>query len=113
MPLWWLVGAVSWALAQDANAASAPRPAKLGLCVACHGQDGMAVTADAPHLAGQRERYLASALAAYRAGTRRHAAMQAVAGTLSQRDVAAFARWYSSQPAAPRGREDKSGDRAP
>ncbi len=93
MPLSLLLGAVLLT-------ASPPpaRPAKLGLCVACHGENGIAVTPDAPHLAAQREAYLVAALTAYRSGTRRHAAMQAVAGALGPRDIADTARWYATQP---------------
>lgn len=92
MPLSLLLGAVLLT-------ASPPpaRPAKLGLCVSCHGENGVAVTPDAPHLAAQRESYLITALTAYRRGERRHAAMQAVAGTLSARDIAESARWYAAQ----------------
>ncbi len=96
MPLSLLLGAVLLAASPPPT-----RPAKLGLCVACHGEDGVAVTPDAPHLAGQREAYLVSALTGYRSGSRRHAAMQAVAGTLSARDIADSARWYASQRARP------------
>jgi len=95
MPLSLLLGI---ALTNAALPATPARPAKLGLCVACHGERGLAQTEDAPHLAAQRETYLASSLTAYRTGTRRHAAMQAVAGTLSARDIDEFARWYAAQP---------------
>ncbi len=97
-------------------AASSPgpaRPAKLGLCVACHGENGVAITADAPHLAAQRESYLAAALVAYRSGTRRHPAMQAVAGSLNARDIAETARWYAAQRAPqPRPLPAKIGPKA-
>ena len=85
----------------QAPAPAAVRPAKLGLCVACHGANGMATTQDAPHLAGQREPYLVAAMQAYRIGDRKHAAMQAVAGTLSAQDIAQQSRWYAGQRAGP------------
>ncbi|MEO6065231.1 MAG: c-type cytochrome [Lysobacterales bacterium] len=93
MPFPLLLGAVLLA----ASPTMTVRPAKLGLCVACHGENGVAVTPDAPHLAAQRESYLVAALTAYRSGARKHAAMQAVAGTLSPRDIADCARWYAAQ----------------
>jgi cytochrome c553 len=74
-------------------------PRKLGQCVACHGSDGRGRIAGTPHLAGQDEAYLASALAAYRSGTRRAAIMNSIANTLQARDIAALARWYARQPA--------------
>lgn len=80
-----------------AHAAEPPRPAKLGQCVACHGQDGRSRLAGVPHLAGQDEKYLVAALVAYRTGARRVAPMNSVANTLQPRDIAALARWFSRQ----------------
>ena len=74
-----------------------PAPAKLGLCVACHGQDGRGRTPETPHIGGQNLAYLRVALAAYRDGTRSHAAMNAVSGTLKVVDIDALARWYGQQ----------------
>ena len=90
------------AFAPPAAAATAPtaRPAKLGLCAACHGEDGRSRTPGTPHLAGQDELYLRTALAAYRSGARSAAPMNAVAGSLQARDIAALARWYATRPRA-------------
>ena len=91
------------ALASSAAAATTapvPRPAKLGLCAACHGEDGRARTPGTPHLAGQDEAYLRAALGAYRSGARSAAPMNAVAGSLQARDIEALARWYASRPRA-------------
>ena len=80
--------------------AQAPaKPAKLGQCVACHGENGRSRVPGTPHLAGQDETYLGAAMAAYRTGTRRAAPMNSIANTLQPRDVAALARWYARQPA--------------
>ena len=80
--------------------AQAPaKPAKLGQCVACHGESGRSRIPGMPHLAGQDETYLVAALAAYRSGTRRAAPMNSIANTLQPRDAAALARWYARQPA--------------
>lgn len=82
--------------------AKAPaRPAKLGQCVACHGEDGRSRVLGTPHLAGQDESYLARALAAYRAGSRNAAPMNSIAGTLNPSDIAALAAWYAGQPGFP------------
>ncbi len=80
-----------------APAADATRPAKLGLCMACHGEDGRGRTPDAPHIGGQSERYLAHALTQYRNGGRQDAAMRAIAGTLGPSDIESLARWYAAQ----------------
>ena len=86
------------ALASPAHAAAAvARPAKLGLCAACHGEDGRSLTPGTPHLSGQDETYLRNALAAYRSGARRVEPMNAVANTLQPRDIVALARWYATR----------------
>jgi cytochrome c553 len=99
-----LTAALSLAAACSASAAAAPpaRPARLGLCAACHGENGMARMAGAPNLAGQRLDYLRAALAHYRDGSRDVAVMRAAVGPLSDAELDALARWYSAQaPAAP------------
>ena len=89
---------VAFALASPAAiGASVARPAKLGLCVACHGEDGRSRVVGTPHLGGQDETYLRNALSAYRSGGRKATAMNAIAGTLQPRDIAALARWYASR----------------
>lgn len=91
LPLLFLPAAVA--------AADSPPPAQLGLCAACHRDDGRAGEPGIPRIAGQDETYLRDALDAYRRGDRRHSAMRAIAGALSDRDVAELARWYSTRPA--------------
>jgi cytochrome c553 len=88
-------------LAAVASAESVPRPARLGLCAACHGEHGVATASGIPHLAAQDRAYLAEALRQYRSGARSAAAMRAAAGTLSDADIEALAAWYASQPAVP------------
>lgn len=83
-----------------ARAELPPRPAQLGLCSACHGENGHASSAGIPHLAGQDETYLADALRQYRSGARTASAMRAVSGSLQDRDIAALARWYAAQAAS-------------
>lgn len=94
---------------QSADAAAAPdagvpadatpqRPAKLGLCMACHGDDGRSRSAGTPHLGGQDRLYLARSLAAYRSGERRHEPMTSLANTLQPADIEALAAWYAAQP---------------
>lgn len=75
-----------------------PKPAQLGLCVACHGENGTARQPGTPHLGGQDEAYLALALRAYRDGSRRAAAMNAISNALQPDDIEALARWYAAQP---------------
>jgi cytochrome c553 len=80
------------------SSAQAARPAKLGLCVACHGEQGISRVPGVPSLAGQDEVYLKKALGDYRSGVRNVAPMSSLANTLQPRDIDALAHWFSSQP---------------
>jgi cytochrome c553 len=73
-------------------------PRQIGLCMACHGRDGMASAIGTPHLAGQDATYLASALRAYRDGSRRSNPMNGIANALVDSDIDALAAWYAAQP---------------
>ena len=81
-----------------ATHAQAPKPSRLGLCAACHGENGVANVKGVPHLAAQDRDYLAAALRQYRNGERQAAAMRAAAGALSDRDIDTLADWYAAQP---------------
>jgi cytochrome c553 len=81
-------------------AATPARPARLGLCAACHGETGIARIPGAPNLAGQKLDYLRKALQDYRDGRRDVPVMRAAVGPMSQADLDALARWYSAQPPA-------------
>ncbi len=78
--------------------ARADKPAKLGLCAACHGENGISRTPGIPHLAGQDETYLRKALNDYRSGVRKVSPMSSIANQLQPKDIAAFAKWYAAQP---------------
>jgi len=65
-------------------------------CNVCHGASGISTMPDTPHLAGQPEIYLVHQLQAYRNGARRHEVMNVVAKPLTDDEIAALARWYSS-----------------
>jgi cytochrome c553 len=71
-------------------------PKAAALCVACHGQDGIAVAAIYPTLAGQHEDYLVRALDEYRKGGRKNPIMKGFAAQLKDQDVAEIARFFSS-----------------
>ncbi len=77
--------------------AEEPAPAKLGLCVACHGTDGRSRTPAAPHIGGQNEVYLVWALNQYREGRREGDVMNSVVGVLNRKDIESLARWYARQ----------------
>lgn len=95
--------AVAFPLGATAQEAVA-RPARLGLCAACHGVTGEATTPGAPNLAGQNLDYLRTALKHYRDGSRNVPLMRAAIGPVSDADLDALARWYSAQTPQPKSR---------
>jgi cytochrome c553 len=99
----WLAGAVlACSVLMPVQAAAPARPARLGLCAACHGETGMAQIPGAPNLAGQQLDYLREALKQYRDGRRNVPLMRAAIGPMSDADLDELARWYSAQtPAMP------------
>lgn len=92
----WLLAIAPFAIARAAVASPAP-PAQLGLCAACHGENGHARIPGAPNLAGQPYQYLLQALHEYRNGERRVPVMRAAAGPLTEKDMQALAHWYAAQ----------------
>jgi cytochrome c553 len=87
-------------LLASAAAHAATPPARLGLCAACHGEDGHARIPGAPNLAGQNYQYLVNALDAYKSGARDVAVMRVAIGPLSDAELQQLARWYSQLPGA-------------
>lgn len=81
-----------------AQAAAPAPPAQLGLCAACHGEEGHARIPGAPNLAGQPYQYLLQALHEYRNGERNVPVMRAAAGPLTEKDLQALAHWFAAQP---------------
>jgi cytochrome c553 len=80
-----------------ARAEALPKPARLGLCAACHGENGIATAPGIPHLAAQNREYLTAALRQYRSGERSAQAMRTASGSLSDADIDALAAWYAAQ----------------
>jgi cytochrome c553 len=67
-------------------------------CAACHGPEGNTpTTPDFPRLAGQHEDYLLRALKDYKSGVRKNPIMAGQVGSLSERDMADLAAYYSSR----------------
>jgi cytochrome c553 len=66
-------------------------------CAACHGADGNSASADFPRLGGQHADYIESALHQYKSGGRKNAIMSGFAATLSDKDIADLAAYFSSQ----------------
>ena len=87
---------VAWAA--SAGEAEQGRAKSLG-CQACHGSTGMGTAPDIPNLAGQKERYIAAQLTAFRANERKHELMNAIAAQLDDADIEDLAAFWSSLPA--------------
>jgi cytochrome c553 len=66
-------------------------------CVACHGVDGVGITAEYPTLSGQYADYLERALTDYKKGGRKNAIMAGFAAQLTPAEIKALAAYYAAQ----------------
>ncbi|MCX7898819.1 MAG: cytochrome c [Methylocystis sp.] len=73
-------------------------PDIIAQCAACHGVDGIAKSADVPHLAGQQEMYLLNQLKAFKTGKRPHKEMRYMSRQLSDAEIAEIAHLYAHMP---------------
>ncbi len=88
----------------SAHAQSTPGDAKAGqainaMCIGCHGIKGYQASFPevykVPMISGQNAKYIESALNAYKKGERRHPTMRAIAETLTEKNMADLAAYYS------------------
>ena len=72
---------------------------KAAMCIGCHGipgyQNSFPEIHKVPKISGQSAPYIAGALQAYRKGDRKHPTMRGIAGSLSDKDIADLAAFYS------------------
>ena len=94
-----LLGTLSLSLnarAQDAKAGEK----KADMCIGCHGIPGYQASFPeihkVPMISGQNAKYIASALAAYKKGDRKHPTMNAIAKSMSEQDMADLAAFYEA-----------------
>jgi cytochrome c553 len=93
------------ALAQAAPPAgdAAAGAQKDAMCIGCHGIPGWRTAFPevykVPKLGGQHAAYIVRALQEYRSGDRVHPSMRAIASSLSDKDMADLAAYYSAAPA--------------
>ncbi len=70
------------------------------MCIGCHGIPGYKASFPelyhVPMIAGQNAKYIETALNEYKKGARSHPTMDAVAGSLSDQDIADLAAYYSN-----------------
>ena len=70
----------------------------LEVCVACHGEKGVSVAPEYPHLNGQSGAAIYKQLHDYRSGSRTHPLMTDVAKALEEDAIADVAAYYAGQP---------------
>ena len=96
--------AAALALAASASAQSPAGDAAEGakknsMCIGCHGIEGYKTAFpevySVPRLSGQHAAYIVKALQAYKSGDRKHPSMMGIAATLSDKDMADLAAYYS------------------
>jgi cytochrome c553 len=73
------------------------RPKASEVCLACHGTNGVGITADYPSLSGQHADYIERALTDYKKGGRKNAIMAGMAATLTEQDIRELAHFYASK----------------
>jgi cytochrome c553 len=73
---------------------------KNAMCIGCHGivgyQSSFPEIHKVPKISGQSEKYIASALNAYKKGERKHASMRGIAQSLTDQDVADLSAFYAA-----------------
>jgi cytochrome c553 len=89
-------------LAGPASAADEIDPAKVAVCAACHGANGMPSDPKTiPIIWGQQTNFLMKQMHDYRAGDRDNPIMSAMAKTLKQEDLRPAANYFGSKPWPP------------
>ncbi len=90
-------GSITPAIAQDAKAGEG----KAAMCIGCHAIPGYQASFPEVHkvpmIAGQGAKYIAAALSAYKKGERKHPSMRAIAGSMSEQDMADVAAYYEQE----------------
>jgi cytochrome c553 len=77
------------------DAAQVPQVA--GLCVSCHGADGVGITPLYPTLAGQHADYIVRALEEYQKGARKNVIMATFVAKLTSEQMDVLANYFSRQ----------------
>lgn len=102
-----LLAALTTAAGAAAAQAAAPTGnadagrAKASMCIGCHEIPGYKASFphvySVPMIVGQTAKYIEASLQAYRKGDRSHPTMRAIAGSLSDQDIADLAALYGSK----------------
>lgn len=95
-------GAISPVCAADIKAG---RLTATTVCAACHGANGVSVADNIPNLAGQKQKYLAAQLHAFKAGKRKNDLMNAIAAQIDDNVIANVTTYFASLPGASKSAE--------
>ena len=91
--------AAFFASAAAVEADTEVEPPESGIyCVACHGVNGVSITTEFPHLAGQHADYLNETIRQYLEGERSDISMNAFLNMLSEEQLNELSEFYASQP---------------
>jgi cytochrome c553 len=86
--------------AQELKGDAKAGESKIAMCIGCHGiigyQASFPEVYKVPKISGQGEKYIASALTAYKKGERKHPTMRSIAVSLTEQDIADVAAYYSA-----------------
>lgn len=88
--------------AQDVKPGDAARGAgKAAMCLGCHNivgyQASFPEVYKVPKISGQGAKYIVASLVAYQKGDRKHPSMRAIAGSLTEQDMADLGAFYEQQ----------------
>jgi len=99
-----LVFAGSVAQADEVKGNAVAGNAKVWLCTGCHSipdyRADYPLVYKVPMIGGQNAAYIATALAEYKKGERKHPTMRSIAGSLSDQDMADIGEYYAAQTAS-------------
>ena len=88
------------AQAQDIKGDAKAGETKNAMCIGCHGiigyQASFPEVHKVPKISGQSEKFIASALNAYKKGERKHPSMRGIAASLTDQDIADLSAYYAA-----------------
>jgi cytochrome c553 len=94
-----LLGAAAiLAFVVDGAAAADDIEGRVGVCAACHGQNGAPATSATPIIWGQQANYLYKELHDYHSGDRSNAIMSPIVKTFSLEDLRKVANYFAAKP---------------
>ncbi|CAJ0714693.1 MULTISPECIES: cytochrome c [Ralstonia] len=106
-----LSAAANSAAAADVQGNAAAAENKVAMCIGCHAipdyKTSFPEVYRVPYLGGQNAKYIESALHAYQKGDRKHPTMRAIAGSLTDQDIANLAAYYAAQTPATQNNPQK------